>query len=1546
VAVVLKRLEDAQRDGDRVYAVIKGIASACCGEIGNLKSEVQNPKSIQSVSHSPSSLPPVLMQALAEAKLQAGDIDLFEADSSHEVGNCGAASGLVSLAKASLCLYQEILPDRHPAAAANSSIPLQNRHQYWLRDRSKGPRRAAVTCQGFDGSCFRVVLEQSAQSLGDLGPSERPQPLGAAKEGLFVIEADDGMGIQNRANQLRIHAQKHPHVPIEGLAQTWWLENPLDPKRKMARTIIAGNTTELVSLLNAAPQTPNDQVFYSSTPIGPQGQVGFVFPGSGNHFSGMGRELAARWPEILRRQDLESERLRSQYLPDVFWNGGSLLDVTDPRALIFGQVALGTLVTDLVRSFGVQPQAVIGYSLGETTGLFALRAWNDRDEMLMRMEASSLFSRDLAGEYLAARKTWKLDASASVDWLAGVINCPAPKVRQALVGRERVYLLIINTPQESVVGGARSAVESLVRELGCSFIPVSGVSTVHCDIVRQVESAYRELHHFSTIPPEGVHFYSGAWSRRFQLNRETAAESILAQAMAPLDFPALIEQTYKDGVRIFLEMGPGSSCSRMIDAILGDRPHMARSACAAGLSEGSQILRLLGILIAERVPVDLEPLYGRQPATEIKHKDNKTPQVSIPIGLKPFQIPLAPTAKKANGVHEPGSIGAQEFPHSASPINQTLSNQLTQQLASARSATAAAHEAYLRFSHNLTQVFAGYLEHQGSALQNLGRPETLAWPDKSVGPTRLSPLATHYSPGVPVALNRDQCLGFAVGNISHVLGPAFAEVDAFPTRVRLPDEPLMLVDRIVSVHGEPRSMQPGSVVTEHDIHSGAWYLDNGRIPTCIAVEAGQADLFLSGYLGIDFQTHGRAVYRLLDAVVTFHRGLPGPGEVIRYDIRIENFFRQGNTWFFRFWFDGTVNGQPLLTMREGCAGFFSAEELAAGKGVVERPQNPQKATVPRVNVQFVPMEAATYDQTQVDCLRQGNLIGCFGPLFDGLNLHDPLPLPAGRMNLVQRVTCLEPQGGRFGLGLVRAEADIHPGDWFLTCHFVDDRVMPGTLMYECCLHTVRIFLMRMGWVAEQSEAAWEPIPGVASRLKCRGQVIESTKTVTYEVFIKELGFRPEPFAIADALMYADGKAIVEITDMALQLSGMTKEKLQGLWQFVGWAESSRPTFRDPEKQVNLEDSAHPPVASLTTPHSPSFDHSRILAFAIGKPSDAFGERYRVFDETRFIARLPGPPYQFLDRITSIQAEPFEMKAGGVIEAQYDVPPDAWYFEANRQPRMPFAVLLEVALQPCGWMAAYMGSALTSSEDLCFRNLGGKAVPLAEITPATGALTTKVKVTKVSSSAGMIIQNFEFEVRANDRPVYRGDTYFGFFTRESLRQQVGVRDATLFQVTDADRTNGKVMIYPPDAPFPDPRLRMADRIDLYLSSGGPKGFGLIQGSKKVDPNEWFFKAHFYQDPVWPGSLGLESLVQLLKLAAAERWGVDPATVFQTVVLGKEHAWLYRGQVLPTNRQVSIQAEVTAVDDAGRRIEADGFLSADGRIIYHMTNFSVGLSTGTS
>jgi 3-hydroxymyristoyl/3-hydroxydecanoyl-(acyl carrier protein) dehydratase len=203
---------------------------------------------------------------------------------------------------------------------------------------------------------------------------------------------------------------------------------------------------------------------------------------------------------------------------------------------------------------------------------------------------------------------------------------------------------------------------------------------------------------------------------------------------------------------------------------------------------------------------------------------------------------------------------------------------------------------------------------------------------------------------------------------------------------------------------------------------------------------------------------------------------------------------------------------------------------------------------------------------------------------------------------VDRVPLIDPAGGRFGIGFVRAEFDIHPDDWFLTCHFVDDMVMPGTLMYECCLHTLRVLLMRLGWVGEADEVVYEPVPSVNSRLKCRGQVIASTKTVTYEVTVKELGYRPEPYCLADALMYADGKPIVEITNMSLRMSGLSREKLEAIW-----ANPARKGGGVPARTAPPNPSRFAEGTSLRAGFASLYDSARIRAYSNGDPSEAFGE---------------------------------------------------------------------------------------------------------------------------------------------------------------------------------------------------------------------------------------------------------------------------------------------------------------------------------------------------
>jgi len=1573
-AVILKRLEDAQQDGDHIYAVIRGVGTSVGGDVSaSIPGSAACRLSIERACHEAGATPESISYlethgsgVVEEDQLEANTLGAFFGakqsanpcyigSAKADLGHAGAAAGLASLIKAALCLEQQLLPPlrnlrqlRYEWVRGKRSFTAPDAAQYWLRNRGEGSRRALVCGLGSDGTCSNVLLEGVADKQGRSRLAFAARPLGGLDEGLFALYADSNAGLLDRIAQLRDFVMQTDDCDIESLALQWHRLAPSHPARALCLAAVAANRNELLEQIDYAaqslrrdpstalgasgtllPAALRDRLFYTPRPLAVQGKVAFVFPGSGNHFAGMGRELSARWPAIYGKQDMQSQFLARQFLPEQFWRPDLAESLHDNHnALVIGQVALGTAVSDLVRSFGIEPQVVSGYSLGESAGLFSFKAWTDRDGMSQRLNDSTLFTDDLAGECKAARKVWGLKKGEGVDWVLGLVDAPAERVRQALIGKDRAYLLIVNTHRECVVGGERVQVEALVRQINAHFFPLRGVTTVHCPVAEPVAKAYRELHLFPVTVPAGVSFYSCALGTSYPVTTESAADVILAQALDTIDYTKVIEQAYADGVRVFLEMGPGNSCSRMIASILDGREHLARAACYPGPKPTSLILRLLANCLAERVPVNLNILYPDSlqltPAkVGLRIQTAIGGAAFVPPALPPVSAPVRPQPDPASSSKIAAPVVAV-----AVQTSTDLDNPLLQPLTQIMEQNARSHAAYLSFAATMEQTLAENIALQMTLLQQMAAngesiPQSVApLPRTDWTPSTAAKLPA--APSVaPPAFDRALCMEFAIGSIAKMLGPEFAEIDSYPTRVRLPDEPLMLVDRILRVEGEARSMTSGRVVTEHDVTADRWYLDGGRIPTCIAVEAGQADLFLSGYLGIDFISKGKAVYRLLDAVVTFHRGLPVVGDVIRYDIKIDGFFRQDQTYLFRFNFEGTVNGEPLLSMKNGCAGFFTEQELAAGQGIIHTKLDllPQPGIRPADWRELAPLAIESYDAAQVDAIYRGDLATAFGTLFAGLPLSRPYTLPGGKLKLVDRVIELNPSGGRYGLGQIRAEMDIHPDDWFLTCHFCDDHVMPGTLMYECCMHTLRIFLLRMGWVGEEGTTWCEPIPGVDSGLKCRGQVVETTQTVTYQVSIKELGYGPEPFAIVDALMFADGKAIVEIPNMSVRLAGLNRQQVEGLWQG--------------RSQTTITLPATPAAKPLL------YDYARILAFSTGNPSEAFGEPYRVFDQQRKIARLPGPPLQFLDRITAVTGEPFKLVEGATVEAEYDVPPDAWYFTDGRQPQMPFCVLLETGLQPCGWLAAYLGSALTSSTDLKFRNLDGCAVQHRAVTPQTGTLTTRVKITRIASSGGMIIQSYDFEVSDALGPIYTGDTVFGFFSAESLAQQVGVRDAKPYLPLDAEISRGEQFAYPSEAPFPATTLRMIDTIELLVADGGSHGLGFIRGLKRVDPEEWFFKAHFYQDPVCPGSLGLESFLQLLKVLAMKRWGVSADTVFETVALGHKQSWNYRGQIIPTNDQVQVEAVVTAVDDEKRMLTANGYLTVDGKVIYQMKDFTLKL-----
>ncbi|HKV37350.1 MAG TPA: 1-acyl-sn-glycerol-3-phosphate acyltransferase, partial [Pyrinomonadaceae bacterium] len=285
-----------------------------------------------------------------------------------------------------------------------------------------------------------------------------------------------------------------------------------------------------------------------------------------------------------------------------------------------------------------------------------------------------------------------------------------------------------------------------------------------------------------------------------------------------------------------------------------------------------------------------------------------------------------------------------------------------------------------------------------------------------------------------------------------------------------------------------------------------------------------------------------------------------------------------------------------------------------------------------------------------------------------------------------------------------------------------------------------------------------------------------------------------------------------------------------------------------------------------------------------------------------------------------------------------------YFEQNGSATMPFCVLLEAALQPCGWLALYVGDTLRTEGDLLFRNLDGACTLHGELTPGAGTLRTQVKLVSVASTNEMTIESFEVNCYLGDRHILEMKSVFGIFPPAAFENQIGLpatddERARLNVASDRviDLSTSPSRYFTGELHLPGPMLRMIDRITEFRPAGGRAGLGYLRAEKDVKPSDWFFKAHFFQDPVQPGSLGLDAMCQLLQFYMIENdLGAGVAQPrFEPIMVGSPVTWTFRGQVVPANRVVTIEMEIKEMrnDARGPVAIAEAWLWVDGMRIYH-------------
>jgi 3-hydroxymyristoyl/3-hydroxydecanoyl-(acyl carrier protein) dehydratase len=469
-------------------------------------------------------------------------------------------------------------------------------------------------------------------------------------------------------------------------------------------------------------------------------------------------------------------------------------------------------------------------------------------------------------------------------------------------------------------------------------------------------------------------------------------------------------------------------------------------------------------------------------------------------------------------------------------------------------------------------------------------------------------------------------------------------------------------------------------------------------------------------------------------------------------------------------------------------------------------------------------------------------------------------------------------------------------------------------------------------------------------------VSPASRDIVYEVFVKELTADPFPTLYADVLGTVDGVKAFHAHRAGLRLVPD--------WPLDYWRKLGPPAVQPTGTPVPL-----PALGGLRGADRP-VDHDRaaqaggvrqdyaaLLSYAWGRFGSAIGPALARFDGARRAPRLPGPPYHFMTRVIAIEGPLGGMRAGSAVTAEYDVPDRAWYFEQNDAGVMPFAVLMEIALQPCGWLAMYAGSVLESEVDLRFRNLDGTGTVLSEVAPGTLAVRTRAELLDISRSDGMIIETFAVECTVVGGPadgtrIFTLRTAFGFFPAHMLEQQVGLPSSAADRESLARPCDRLVELRgaadPAGPRLAGPMLLMLDRITGYWPDDGAAGLGRLRAEKDVDPGEWFFKAHFFTDPVQPGSLGVEAMCQLLQWYLIQRgMAADvPRPRFEPVLTGHEMTWKYRGQVVPANERITIEMEIAELgeDERGSYAIATAWLWVDGLRIYQVRDLGMRIVGG--
>lgn len=597
--MVLKRLEDAQRDGDRVYAVIRAVGTSSDGKTMGLTAPCAagQGRAMESAWQlsglSPASLD--LYEAHATGT-SLGDTTELKTISSllskHSaqprqcaigsvkslVGHTKRAAGLVSLAKTALALYHGVLPPHYgmeePLEALRSPetpICVHTQAKPWFRRQGGQPRRAGVSAFGFGGTNAHVILEE-APAAHDAAPGGDAWPVE-----LILLEEQPGYPLEQRVKALsRSLADASKEVRLRDLAYSLTLDLSRAPNAGRCAALVVENLAELRDGLEALSRHLSDA---AANPLPAHislehrqgarvGKLAFLFPGQGSQYPSPARELALYFPEFRDAlQDADdqlagcypSQLTRLAYPPEPLDAEEAERQRATLRDTHLAQPLLGSLAVgsfQLMRRLGFAPDCLAGHSYGEFAALRAAGAMSG-EELLTLSEARGRAMANLGGS----------DAGAMA-----AVSASRAQVEEVLPAGGAVVVANHNSPGQTVIAGPSEALKQVLarlkeRGLRAVNLPVSG--GFHSPVMAPAQSELVKTIRSLKLSSPTLPVYSNLNGRPYPVDPTAMVEQMQEHLLSSVEFVAQIQAMSQDGgVRTFVEMAPGSVLSGLVREIL------------------------------------------------------------------------------------------------------------------------------------------------------------------------------------------------------------------------------------------------------------------------------------------------------------------------------------------------------------------------------------------------------------------------------------------------------------------------------------------------------------------------------------------------------------------------------------------------------------------------------------------------------------------------------------------------------------------------------------------------------------------------------------------------------------------------------------------------------------------------------------------------------------------------------------------------------------------------------------------------------------------